>query len=74
MKRLESNVEENELMKCTASLFKSLQDAGGAIDENYLNMKLGDFISTIASKNNIKFIYVDNKIKNNKKQIFEMGE
>lgn len=46
---------------CTWSLARAVQDAGGALQEDTLDMTLREFIASVAGQNNIRFVYVGPK-------------
>jgi len=46
-----------DVADCTLSLGCAIQEAGGRIDPEMLSMSLGEFITSIAGQNNIRFIY-----------------
>lgn len=56
------DVEEwakGKVADCAMSLAQAMQDAGGAVGLNILNMTMREFIVRIAGQNDIRFVYVD---------------
>lgn len=45
------------IMECTWSLASAVQEAGGRLRPDMMDMSLREFISTVAGQNYIRFVY-----------------
>jgi len=50
--------EKQGVADCTWSLALAISDAGGALNEDTLDMSLREFIACVAGQNGIRFVYV----------------
>ena len=48
---------KEEVVDCTTTLMQAVQEAGGTVNGEILNMSVSEFIATVAAQNHIRFAY-----------------
>ena len=49
--------KDEKVMKTTTMLMKAIQESGGTVGDNILDMTVAEFIAEVAAPNNIEFRY-----------------
>ena len=59
--------KDEKVMKTTTMLMKAIQESGGTVGDNILDMTVAEFIAEVAAPNNIEFRYKKSYVKDKRK-------